>query len=91
MQLESKDLLFSSLVVEMTLLENHPETYLAVSEKLSRKDPTMSNPVSYIESLILEIKEACGTEFGKVIFQIKQALVKYGKTIPLQKYHKIDL
>lgn len=83
MQPESKDLMFRSLIVEMTLLENHPETYLAVSEKLSQKN-FVSSPGSYIESLILAIKEACGNTFGKVISQIKQALAKYGKTVPLQ-------
>ena len=81
MHAQSKDLLFRSLVVEMTLLENHPETYLAVSEKLSQKN-SVPSPVSYLENLILTIKEACGNMFDKVISQIKQALAKYGKAIP---------
>ncbi|NIP61265.1 MAG: hypothetical protein GWN01_00220, partial [Nitrosopumilaceae archaeon] len=84
MQPKSKDMLFSSLVIEMTLLENHPETYLAVSEKLSQKN-FVPSPVSYIENFILAIKEVCGSAFDKVISQIKQALAKYGKTITLQK------
>ena len=80
MQPKSKDLMFSSLVIEMTLLENHPETYLAISEKIANKNPT--NPISHIENLILAIKEVCGAAFDKVIAQVKQALAKHGKTIP---------